>query len=82
MFALGARYIDEEALSRRHMELGANLTRTCYGGYQATATGLAPEVLVVNLVGEYQAARGPGMRQYMLRPEVCRVSGWKARAAM
>lgn len=70
MFALGAQYLHDGALSRRHMELGANITRTCYAGYQATATGLAPELLVVYPGGDYVVSHSPGLRQYKLRPEV------------
>ena len=34
-----------EELRQKHLELGAEITRTCYEGYHRMPTGIFPEVL-------------------------------------
>jgi hypothetical protein len=34
-----------EELRQKHLELGAEITRTCYEGYHRMPTGIFPEIL-------------------------------------
>jgi len=62
MFALGAEGKNKE----RDLNLGAEITRTCYEMYHRTATGIAPEL--VRFEGDNDFTMHSS-RHYLLRPE-------------
>jgi len=69
MYALGARHLrpEHEELRQKHLELGAEITRTCYEGYHRMPTGIFPEVLRFDDHSKDFSARSD--RHYILRPE-------------
>ncbi|XP_044532785.1 mannosyl-oligosaccharide 1,2-alpha-mannosidase IA isoform X2 [Gracilinanus agilis] len=68
MFALGAACASPE-LTQRHIELGAEIARTCYESYNRTAMKLGPEAFRFDGGVEAIATR-QSEKYYILRPEV------------
>ncbi|XP_036625183.1 mannosyl-oligosaccharide 1,2-alpha-mannosidase IA [Trichosurus vulpecula] len=68
MFALGAACASPE-LTQHHIELGAEIARTCYESYNRTAMKLGPEAFRFDGGVEAIATR-QSEKYYILRPEV------------
>jgi mannosyl-oligosaccharide alpha-1,2-mannosidase len=65
MFALAAAN-EATPNHQTHLDLGADITRTCYKSYNSTATGIGPEVFEFH-TNDFVAA--PRAKYYILRPE-------------
>jgi len=62
MYALSSVHIDPE-----HLEIGKEITKTCYEMYRRQPTGIAPEL--VRFEGDTDFYAPSGARHYLLRPE-------------
>ena len=67
MFALGAVTSPDPARTARDLELGRQLTRTCYEFWHRQPTGIAPEL--VNFVAGADFKTPGNAKHYLLRPE-------------
>lgn len=66
MFALGGKEFGIQS----HLELGAELTRTCRKSYEKSPVQIGPEVFVFNDEKEAGPSGDESQRYYILRPEV------------
>jgi len=69
MFAIGGQSLSDSNKRSHYLQLGANITRTCYESYAKTATKIGPEAFYFTEV-EDAIALNNDEKYYILRPEV------------
>jgi mannosyl-oligosaccharide alpha-1,2-mannosidase len=69
MFAIGGESLSDSHKRNHYLQLGANITKTCYESYARTATKIGPEAFYFT-EKEEAIALNDGEKYYILRPEV------------
>jgi len=70
MFALGAQYITDQAVKKKHMEVAEGIGRFCWEMYNHTETGLPGEHVNVDETDEKFILKIPhNARSWIMRPE-------------
>jgi mannosyl-oligosaccharide alpha-1,2-mannosidase len=69
MFAIGGQSLSDSHKRNHYLQLGANITKTCYESYARTATKIGPEAFYFTEKQE-AIALNDDEKYYILRPEV------------